>query len=1468
MTVIEKIYLRGFKSFAKPTEIPICNGFNIAIGPNGSGKTIHPNTKIKLANGSEIKIGKLVESQLGKNKVETIDDGVYCESKEPIEILSLNPISMKLEKKKISKFIKRNGDKHLYRIITKTGKEIIATQSHPLITYNNKKLNSTLIKYIKLHQKIALPRVVNYYNNKKQIIEKQVFSVRKVNPSIDILPQEANFLVKETANLLGLKIRNIRKQYPKLAAYCENRCCPTRDSIREIIDLFKEKLEILYDIEINIILHQFNLINAMDQLALSDRYTSEKLGPNLQIIRQDWAPSKFIARRGNLEHFFEFIESTIKDRLLKIKYNLMILYNLANSDIFWDEVISIKKVRGTRYIYDLTIPENHNFIGNGIFVHNSNIMDALTFVLGKSSAKSMRAERSSNLIYNGGKKGSPAREAEVSIYFSNKEKEFPLATETVKITRLVKQSGNSIYKINDKGYTRQQVVDVLSKAKIDPNGYNIVLQGDITSLVTMKPEDRRLIIEDISGISLYEDKKQKALLELNKVEEKLNESNLILKERSAYLRELKEERDQALKYKEVEEKIKENKATYINLQIKEKEGKKEEIEKKTSKQHETLNIVNNKIKELKDVIEKKKNELEYINKEIENKGEVEQVLLQKDLENLREDLIKKSTRAENVKSEIEKITQRIQQLNKDKEEIQKKIQYLNEQKSKLEDQDSELKLQESKIKKQITNFKQDHNLTDFSSIEKLESEIENTQNKSFKLKEEQNHILNLIEKNSTDLERIHITIEEQLSHENKEKLQNLKKIEKEIDYLVNKYNVTISQIELTHDSLNIKKLELGELQATKVRINESLEGNLAVNTILNSKFPGVYGTIATLGRVDQKYAKAMEVVASSRINSIIVDTDLTAQRCINLLKEKKAGTAVFLPLNKLKETNVPKELQQLKNFSGVKDLAINLISYDKKYNKAFSYIFGSTLVVDDIITARKIGIGRARMVTLDGDLMEHSGAMIGGYRKKTLGLFEHKNVDNKTNEIENEIENLKSKLLTLQKERTAKNNEIERLKNDKSILQAELAKLQIENIDELKEERIRLTKEIKEYQNQLNKTEKQINETQKELEKLKVSRKPTKTEENLQNVLDELEKKQLEIHGKIIQNTTEMKNIQDQISTIHKPEFEKIHEIIKLHDKEVEQFKKELKNLGEEVSDKKNLLIDKEKKEKLFRENYKSLFIKRNEIQDHISKLESRIGQEDFKAKEIEKRVNDIYLERAKVVAELEAQQAEFEPYIGTKLRKNILKEDLKAEIIEAEKLIKNFGNINMKALEVYETAEKEYQELIKKLEALNIEKGSVLNMMAEIEDKKKKSFMKTYKQIAENFKRMFLQLSAKGDAYLDLEDKENPLNGGLNINVRIGGTKFLDLHSLSGGEKALTALAFIFAIQEYEPSSFYLLDEVDAALDKTNSQLLSQLISNHAKSSQYIVISHNDHIITEADQIYGVSMQQNGISKIVSLKL
>ncbi|MEK6835972.1 MAG: AAA family ATPase, partial [Nanoarchaeota archaeon] len=276
----------------------------------------------------------------------------------------------------------------------------------------------------------------------------------------------------------------------------------------------------------------------------------------------------------------------------------------------------------------------------------SNLTDSICFALGRLSSKSLRANKASNLIFNGGKKGTPSKQAEVSIVFDNNKKEFPINEQEVKITRIVKQNGNSVYKINDKTVTRQQVIDLIAAAKIDPDGHNIILQGDIASFMEMKPDERRQIIEEISGISVYEEKKHKALLELDKVEARLKEADIILTERGAHLRELKKDRDQATKYKDLQQLIKDNKATYINVQIKQKEKSLQEVQNLINKETNIKNKVQEDINKTKKEIESKRKELKKINEEILSRGEKEQILLHKDIENIKTELARNTSRLE------------------------------------------------------------------------------------------------------------------------------------------------------------------------------------------------------------------------------------------------------------------------------------------------------------------------------------------------------------------------------------------------------------------------------------------------------------------------------------------------------------------------------------------------------------------------------------------------------------------------------------------------------------------------------------------------------------------------------------------------------------------------------------------------------------------------------------------------------
>src|SRR3989344_7911647 len=289
-------------------------------------------------------------------------------------------------------------------------------------------------------------------------------------------------------------------------------------------------------------------------------------------------------------------------------------------------------------------------------------------------------------------------------------------------------------------------------------------------------------------------------------------------------------------------------------------------------------------------------------------------------------------------------------------------------------------------------------------------------------------------------------------------------------------------------------------------------------------------------------------------------------------------------------------------------------------------------------------------------------------------------------------------------------------------------------------------------------------------------------------------------------------------------------------------FKEELNDLMRVGKEKESNLKNKEKDEKVFYGKFKAFVARRNKLQELIRDMENKTREEAPKIKKIEERRNDVSINRAKVIAEMEGLEREFEEFKDGKIRKSVDLDILKKEINDFDKIIRSMGNVNLRALEIYEDLRKEYDKLLEKANKLKEEKEDVLKVMNEIDLKKTESFMETFKKVSINFRAIFGSLSSKGEALLELENKEKPLEGGLDIKVRIKSNKFMDIHGLSGGEKTLAALAFIFAIQDFQPASFYLLDEVDAALDKHNSLKLSKLIKQYSNKAQYIVISHNDH--------------------------
>ncbi|MEW5896258.1 MAG: chromosome segregation protein SMC [Nanoarchaeota archaeon] len=1133
----------------------------------------------------------------------------------------------------------------------------------------------------------------------------------------------------------------------------------------------------------------------------------------------------------------------------------------------------------------------------------SNVGDAICFVLGRTSAKSLRAEKAANLIFNGGKSKKPASSGVVEMAFNNKSKIFPVDAQEMLISRTIKKNGTSVFRVNGKKKTRSDVVDLLALAKINPSGYNIILQGDIMRFVDMPTMERREIIEEISDVSVYEEKKHKALLELSSVEEKLNNADIILKERGTYLKELKKDRDQALKFKELKGRIDSNKATYLYLQIKGKEQVRDKYELEQGKHREKLGKSEQSIEQMKRNIAGQKARIDEINHEIEQKGEKGQLKVHREIEDIKVALAEEKTRVSTLKDEINKIKQRKDQFGVEIKEIEEKVSSQRNFQKETEQGILQKKKEFAALEKSIAQFKEKNKIESSQEIEtEIESKdklIEEKQEEVQKIRQQQQDLLREKDKTEFQLANIDERIKKvkEVEKENKEQVKVLQQHKDKFKQSTIRLNQCLEQDSSYASQLANARRKLTDFQEKAAKLNaktlslqEGLSSNQAIKSILDRKkeFKGVYGTVAELGQVGKKFSLALESAAGLRMQHIVVEDDKTAADCIKYLKNNKLGSASFIPLNKIRGNDIsPEDKELLKGLlkqpelqKGVHDFALSLISYKPQYKKAFAYVFGNTLIVEDIDVARKVGIGRIKMATLDGNTAEASGVMKGGFVTKKVSLgFREKDSLEELEKLDEEIAEIQNVIASVEKKREANIEEISSLRKQRAELEAEIIKLEkilhldTSDLDASNEAKKELKAKLEDVDKALSAAAKRISDINKELAELK-SKKQMLREEitQLRNPrllaqLSAFEESKQKCREEILRLESDLKNSSSQIEGMITPEKEKILEILKQHDKEESRFSEEIKALVEKISKREKELAKKEDESREFYSKYKELFNRREKLSAEISKTETEIESIREKARESEREANLVSLKNAEVKAKLAGLEEEFRKYKGVELFRDKKAEELQAEINKFEVMLAQMSAVNMKALEVYEQVEAEFNKLIEKKKSLEKEKTDVLALMNEIESKKKEHFMKTFDKANENFQKIFESLFTKGKAYLQLDNPDNPFEDGLSIKVKLTGNRYMDLKSLSGGEKALTALSFIFAIQEFQPASFYILDEIDSALDKHNSEILAKLLRSYADRAQYVVISHNDAIISEADTLFGVSMN-DGVSKVTSLKI
>ena len=1127
----------------------------------------------------------------------------------------------------------------------------------------------------------------------------------------------------------------------------------------------------------------------------------------------------------------------------------------------------------------------------------SNVLDSLVFVLGKSGAKGLRAEKTANLIYNGGKTKQPAKEGEVSIYFDNSAEEFGKGFAELKITRIVKEDGSSVYKINDEKKTRNEVVEVLEKAHINPDGHNIILQGDIIHLIEMSGIERRQIIEEIAGIGVYEDKKQKALGELQRVEQKLGETEIILTERKVYLKELKAERDQALQFKELQDKLRRNKKTVLGGKITKRQKDVHDYDARAKKNKQEITVANEEIEKLRKQIHEHKTEIDRINHEVESRGAKDQVAIHKQVESLKVELAVKKQRMETLKAELEKVKGRKDELVKANAEHFDKIKYIQSENDEARKGVTQAQTNLAQVDVRISEFKKKHNVEDASKIDdevaSIDKKADHLQEELGKLREEQQQLMREKDRIDVRIEQADEKIAKVIEAEkgNKDQLDKLKSKQDAFKQATKELQQALAEDANLAGSLstarsNVGKLheDLNKLQAQNATLKEASAGGAAVQRILEQKknIRGIIGTVAELGSVKQEHQLALEIAAGGRITAVVVEDDKTASECIQYIRQNQIGVATFLPLNKLKKIESDPNLAKLKDQPGVIGMATELIEFDHKYDVVFKYIFANTLVVDNLETARKIGVGKVRMVTLAGDMVETSGAMQGGYRpKQRTGMgFQQKELTERIEKLSKELADHEALVHKFEQRRRDNEKVIERLREHKAHLEADIITLEktlhidSKDLDLNKEEKKRLGQESRQLEERIDEVIVRVSTANRELANLKIRKQQlrdqitalrspevlaqlTSFEEKKQSVKDHIEELKLKIRAN-----------ESQIASVLGPETERIQNILKQQEREIGQFSSEQVETARELVRIESELKEREAAEEKFMKQFKELFAKRQKAADEINVLEREADKHQSKIRDLEAKSTGFALELARLKAELAGLEEEDKQYEGVEPFTEKKEEDCLVEIKEFERMLANIGAVNMKALEIYETVEREYNELVQKKDKLGFEKQDVLMLITEIDTKKKDIFMKSFNILNENFKRIFLSLSAKGEAFIEIEDEKNLFDSGVNLKVKLIGKKFMDIRSLSGGEKTMTALAFLFAVQEYQPASFYIMDEVDAALDKHNSEKLAKLVRAYCGRAQYVVISHNDAVISEADHLYGVSMNEHGITKVTSLKI
>lgn len=1146
----------------------------------------------------------------------------------------------------------------------------------------------------------------------------------------------------------------------------------------------------------------------------------------------------------------------------------------------------------------------------------SNISDSVRWVLGEQSVKTLRGGKMEDVIFAGTQFRKAVGLAQVSLTLDNSDNSLDTDYSEVTITRRIFRSGETEYLINNQKCRLKDIHSLFMDTGIGKEGYSLIGQGKIEAILSGKADDRRAILEEAAGIVKFKSRKEEAERKLSNTENNLTRIRDIISTYEERIEPLKEEREKALKYNVLSDDLRVREVSLLvnNIGVIDKDIKSINVEITNKSEN---------IKEKREILNKLKEELVHLEEEIEtiekkNNAEKTEYYTKK------EEVNKSLNDIEIYKERIKNFEEVIK---KDNEEILRLEEVLIKSRK---EKDLLLIELEEKIKEQINkeNLIKEFESTNY----KLINEIKKLEEDSEKIKEDEFEILRRTSEINNDIAIINKEIlnKEELSTSGEnnlkaiegnisiniatissinEKINTIKKLKEEIEANIidNRKKIGALSSQLTKKERFIreiaKKINILDGKLTTLRdLEKSYEGyQLSIKKLMEriekgqipyGKGASVLGEIFT---VDKKYETAIEISLGGAISNVITEDENTAKLLIEYLKKNSLGRATFLPLNIIKGSriNVSNDIKNVKGYIG---LASDLLNYDNKYKEIMDYSLGKTIIAENMEAAliiSRLGNYKIRIVTLDGEVISPGGALTGGsiYKKNNSSILgRRREIQELEESINTNKSNYNSELLLLDKIR----DEIRGI--DEDILNKS-DDIHEKNIDITRfESEVRaLENESLKLKNSLEVSKKEISLNNESLVKLRAE--IVKKEENLrllQNTKEE-NKGRIEI---IQRELIEKKEVFDKIKEENiqvKIEKAKLDEVVYSRQSDLRRKEKEEKEKEERI-----FSLKKDNDEKSSNINYlrkliedKTMFISEvnkrlNELEDvfkfdeasRISlkdKLKIKDGESNLIIEEIRVLEND--LNRKEIsFAKLESERENYYIKLNEELNltlaeameiavkiENISK--VKEEIFKIKNQITELGTVNLAAIAEYEEVCEKYQFMSSQEEDLNMAKEELMTVINEMTIKMQELFRENFTILNKNFNETFKDLFKGGNAELILGEGDE-LTADIEINVQPPGKKLQNINLMSGGEKVLSAIALLFAILKMKPTPFCILDEIEAALDDANVYRYAEFLREFSENIQFIVITHRKGTMEASDVMYGITMEEKGVSKVVSVDL